>query len=67
VRDRESIRFATPIEIPGGFGVLWGEVGNRVLRSRAGLVGVRILCEVHAVEPMSGSVTVLRIGLGGDD
>lgn len=69
MRDRESMRFTTPSDISGELGVRRGDVGNRVLRSRAGLVGVRILDGVLDVEHTSGSVILLRIGLvalGGD-
>lgn len=63
VRDRDSIRFVIPTDFPGEFGIRWGEVGNSMLRSRAGLVGVRTLDGVLDTEPMSGTVTFLRIGL----
>lgn len=69
MRERDSIRFTTPSDFPGEFGVRCGEAENNVLRSRAGLVGVRIFDGVLEIEPTSGIVVLLRIGLvtlGGD-
>lgn len=63
VRDRDSIRFTTPSEIPGDLGVRCAAVGNSVLRLWAGLVGVRILDRLPDIVPISGSVAFLRIGL----
>lgn len=63
------MRFTTPSDISGELGVRRRDVGNRVLRSRAGLVGVRIVDGVLDVEHTSGNVILLRIGLvalGGD-
>jgi hypothetical protein len=69
VRERDSMRFTTPSGLPGEFGVRCGEAGNNVVRSRAGLVGVRMFDGVLETEPTSGIVVLLRIGLvtlGGD-
>lgn len=69
MRERDSIRFTTPSDLPGEFGVRCGEAENNVLRSRAGLVGVRIFDGVLEIEPTSGIVVLLLTGLvtlGGD-